>query len=78
LLIGLLGGDDDDSQELNWTVKQLLRCAQQANRNFIWHWMVPEAMDDLGWLIENGETLLPRAQSHYEQIILQGAAIVTG
>lgn len=76
LLIGLLGDEEDDSQELNWTVNQLIRCAQQTNRNFIWHWMGQGATDDLSWLTENGEMLLARKQSQDEQIILQGTAIV--
>jgi hypothetical protein len=59
-LIGLLGDEDDKSHELDWTVKQLMRCAQRADRNFIWHWMEKSAMDDSDWLADSVEELLAR------------------
>lgn len=71
LLIGLLGDEEDQSQELIWTVEQLMRCARKTNRDFTWHWMDREAMDDLGWLNENGEKMLARKRSWHEQIASQ-------
>jgi hypothetical protein len=60
LLIGLLGDEDGKWQELGWTVKQLIRCAQQADRHFIWHWMETSAMKDSDWLADSTEELLAR------------------
>ena len=60
LLVGLLGDEENKSKELDWTVKQLLRCAQQADRNFIWHWMGEGAMDGSDWLTDSVEELLAR------------------
>jgi len=60
LLIGLLGDEEEQSRELDWTVKQLIRCAQQVDRHFIWHWMEPSAMDDADWLTESVGELLSR------------------
>ena len=50
LFIGLLGDGRGQAVELDWTVKEFLRCARQMGRNFIWHWMDREAMvdDDIG------------------------------
>lgn len=53
LLIGLLGDDEEQSPELDWTVEQLMRCAQQADRHFIWHWMEEGAMSNSDWLTES-------------------------
>jgi hypothetical protein len=52
LLIGLLGDDEEKSRELDWTVEQLMRCARQADRHFIWHWMSAGAMENSDWLTE--------------------------
>jgi len=60
LLIGLLGDDENKSRELDWTVKQLIRCARQADRDFIWRWMEKSALDDSAWLAENVVNLLAR------------------
>ena len=53
LLIGLLGDDEEQSPELDWTVEQLMRCAQQGDRHFIWHWMAEGAMNNSDWLTES-------------------------
>ena len=58
LLIGLLGDEDDKSEELDWTARELIRCAQKANRKFIWHWMGHHAMDGTTWLAQAIEMLL--------------------
>src|SRR5271155_2418691 len=55
LLIGLLGDEENKMRELEWTVKQFIRCAQQTNRDFIWHWMGRDAMNDSDWLTEGVE-----------------------
>jgi hypothetical protein len=60
VLIALLGDEADQSRELDWTVKQLIRCAQQTDRNFIWHWMEKGAMDDSNWLTDSVEELFMR------------------
>lgn len=77
LLIGLLGGEENLAQELDWTVKQLIAGAQKSNRDFIWHWMGPEAVNDAGWLDESVGMLLARKWSQREQMLLrEGAAVV--
>ena len=60
LLIGLLGDEENIPKELDWTVKQLIRCAQQTDRSFIWHWMGEGAMDGSDWLTDGVEELLAR------------------
>ena len=60
LLIGLLGDEHNQSGELDWTVKQLLRQARRTDRDFIWHWMGAEAMTDDDWLVDCMEALLAR------------------
>lgn len=60
LLVGLLGDDENKSQELDWTVRQLIGCAQRSNRNFIWRWMEADALDDSGWLAGSVGELLSR------------------
>src|SRR5580692_7934349 len=37
LLIGLLGDGNNQAQELDWTAKELMRCAHKTNRKFIWN-----------------------------------------
>ena len=69
LLIGLLGDDENQALELDWTVKEMIRCAQKTNRDFIWHWMGEGAMDNLDWLNEDVELLLSRKRSLHEQMI---------
>lgn len=81
LLIGLLGDEEDKedkSRELAWTVEQLMRCARKTNRDFTWHWMHQEAMDDLDWLNENGEKMLARKRSWQEHTASQEMAVAIG
>ena len=63
LFIGLLGDEDGRAAELDWTVKQFLRCARQMDRDFIWHWMEPPILDDDEWLATSVETLMGRKMS---------------
>lgn len=60
LLLALLGDEEGESRELDWTVKQLIRCAQRTDRDFIWHWMEKDAMNSSDWLADNVEDLLAR------------------
>jgi hypothetical protein len=46
--------------ELDATVKPLIRCAQQTGRDFIWHWMGENKLNDSDWLVEDIENLLAR------------------
>ena len=75
LFIGLLGDGKGQAVELDWTVKQFLRCARQMNRDFIWHWMDRGAMADVDWLADSVEALLTRKQPERDVIFLQEAAI---
>ena len=61
--------------ELDWTVKQFLRCARQMDRDFIWHWMGRDAMADDDWLTDSVEALLTCKQPRGNVIFLQEAAI---
>jgi hypothetical protein len=74
LLIGLLGDEENKAQELDWTAKQLIRCAQKTNRKFIWHWMGNHDLDDSDWLRDSIEMLLARNQPAPEPIVLQANA----
>jgi hypothetical protein len=67
LLIGLLGDNDTKTGELDRTVKPLIRCAQQAGRDFIWHWMGETAMSDSDWLAENIKDLLARKLAMFDE-----------
>jgi hypothetical protein len=62
LLIGLLGDEEDQAEELDWTASQLIRCAQKTNRKFVWHWMGHHAADNPAWLAEGLQTLLAEKQ----------------
>ena len=62
MIIGLLGDENDRAGELDWTVKQFLRCAGALDRDFIWRWMEREAMDSDEWLADSVATLLARKQ----------------
>ena len=73
LLIGLLGDEDNKAQELDWTAKQLIRCAHQTNRKFIWHWMGHHDLDDADWLTESVEILVTSQQPAIEPAMLQEA-----
>jgi hypothetical protein len=74
LMIGLLGDEDHEAGELGWTVKQLIRCAQRMGRDFIWHWMGREAINDTTWLNESVEKYLSRKESWFNLNWLQAAA----
>jgi hypothetical protein len=74
VLIGLLGDEDDKTEELDWTAKQLIRCAKKLNRKFIWHWMGHHAMDDSDWLTESVDFLVGRKQAPAEQPVLEAVA----
>jgi|GEM_PF-1333305 hypothetical protein len=73
LLIGLLGDEDNQARELDWTAKQLIRCAHQTNRKFIWHWMGHHDMDDTDWLTESVEMLVTSNQPVLEPPMLPEA-----
>jgi hypothetical protein len=75
LFIGLLGDGKGQAMELDWTVKQFLRCARQMDRDFIWHWMDRDAMVDNEWLMDSVEALLIRKQPGRNVLFLQEAAI---
>jgi hypothetical protein len=60
LLIGLLGDDATRTEDLNWTVRPLIRCAQQIGREFFWQWMGDGAMNSAEWLAEDVKNLLDR------------------
>ncbi|MGA2178155.1 MAG: hypothetical protein ABSH15_01040 [Verrucomicrobiota bacterium] len=76
LFIGLLGDGRGEAEELDWTVKQFLRCARQMDRDFIWRWMDRDAMADVDyWLTDSVEALLTRKQPRRNVIFLQEAAI---
>ena len=71
LFIGLLGDEEQAAGELDWTVKQFLRCAQRMDRDFIWRWMENDAMADGDWLTDSVEALLTRKQPAYGAAFLQ-------
>ena len=75
LFIGLLGDENGQAGELDWTVKQFLRCAQQMDRDFIWHWMEPGVMDNNDWLAGSVETLMNRKQPGRDAVFLRETAI---
>jgi hypothetical protein len=75
LLVGLLGNEENKSQELSGTVKRLINCAQKTNRDFVWQWMGQDAPADCDWLTEGVERLLTRKQFPREQINLQETAV---
>lgn len=60
LLVGLLGDEETSAVNLNYVVKPLLHCAQQTDRNFIWHLMESGAMNDSDWLADGVNELLAR------------------
>jgi hypothetical protein len=77
LLIGLLGDEDQRPGELDWTVKQFLRCAQRLDQDFIWRWMEQGAMNDRDWLIDSVEALLTRKQSARAEAFFSEAVLGT-
>jgi hypothetical protein len=78
LLIGLLGDEEHEAGELGWTVKQFMRCAQSAGRDFIWHWMGQGAINDATWLDDNVEKFSSRKQSRFNMAWLQETAVSAG
>ena len=60
LLIGLLGDEETTTVDLDGVVKPLLHCAQQTDRNFIWHRMETGAMNGSDWLADSVNELLSR------------------
>lgn len=58
LIIGLLGSEQAKATELDWNVKQLIRCAKAMNSSFIWHWMGEDASADGDFLTEHIADLL--------------------
>ena len=75
LFIGLLGDENDRTGELDWTVKQFLRCAQRTDRDFIWRWMEPGAIVAGDWLADSVESLLTRKQPAHDAAFLQETVI---
>lgn len=73
LLIGLLGDEENKSQELDWTARQLIRCANKTNRKFIWHWTGNHIIDSSSWLIEGVETLLTPRKTAPQVMVFQEA-----
>jgi hypothetical protein len=67
LLIGLLGDEEHEAGELGWTVKGFLSCARKMGRDFIWHWMGQEALNDDTWLTDNVEKVLSRKRAQVVQ-----------
>ena len=70
LFIGLFGDETWQNRELDWTVKRMMKCAQTANRDFIWHWMEEPAAGEPEWLTSHIETYLARklaALDHHYQ-----------
>jgi hypothetical protein len=74
LLVGLFGDDEQMACELDWTVEQILGCAQRNDRDFIWCWMRQEALADGGWLADSVAVLLSRKQAVAEDALLQKTA----
>jgi hypothetical protein len=71
LFIGLLGDENHEAGELEWTVKQFIGCAQRMGMDFIWQWMGPEAINDTIWLTGNVKKFLSRKQSRFSMAWLQ-------
>ena len=78
LFIGLLGDEDHEAGELGWTVKQFIGCAQRMGRDFIWHWMGQEALNDITWLADNVKKFLAHKQSLAHMAWLQEATASAG
>jgi hypothetical protein len=75
LFIGLLGDGKGQAVELDWTVKQFLRCARWMERDFIWRWMEQGAINDCDWLADSVEMLLTRKRAAADGAFLQKAAV---
>jgi hypothetical protein len=78
LLIGLFGDENQQARELDWTVKHFMACAQNTNRDFIWHWMEETASGEPEWIVNHLETFLTRKLAaldhhHLEEIAMEFA-----
>ena len=73
LFIGLLGDETHEAGELGWTVKQFIGCARSMGRDFIWHWMGQEALNDITWLTDNVKKFPAHKQSLSNMAWLQEA-----
>ena len=69
LLIGLLGDEETTTMDLDGVVKPLLHCAQQTDRNFIWHLMENGAMSDSDWLADGVNELLSRKSTAQGEVV---------
>ncbi|MGA9776869.1 MAG: hypothetical protein WBS33_01220 [Verrucomicrobiia bacterium] len=78
LFIGLLGDEEHEAGELGWTVKQFIGCAQRMDRDFIWHWMGQEALNDITWLADNVKKFLAHKQLLSNMAWLQEVAASVG
>lgn len=67
LLIGLFGDETQLARELDWTVKQFMKCARTSGRDFIWHWMGEAAAGEPEWLASHLETFLARKLTAADQ-----------
>ena len=76
LLIGLLGDEEARGQELDWTAKQLIRCARENNRRFVWHWMGHHDGDVSEWLGESVEALVASRRPMDDAMITRNPASV--
>ena len=74
LLIGLFGDENQQSRELDWTVKRYLDCARRTHRDFIWHWMEEPLPGDPEWLASHIETHLARKLSALDPHGILGSA----
>ena len=76
LLIGVLGDEEEKAQELDWTAKKLIHCAQKTNRKFIWHWMQYHDGADSDWLADSVDALLAHKQSTHPPAMTPEPAMV--
>ena len=76
LLIGLLGDEEDKGQELDWTARELIQCARESNRKFIWHWMGHHEGEVSEWLSESVEGLLASRRPIQDPNVMSNAPAV--
>ncbi|HEX3628657.1 MAG TPA: hypothetical protein VH280_24875 [Verrucomicrobiae bacterium] len=76
LFIGLLGDEEDKGEELDWTVKQLVKRAQENNRKFVWHWIGHHDTDASEWLAAGVEGLLASKQAVPKPMLMPERATV--
>ena len=77
LLIGLLGDEDNESTELDWTARQLIRCAEKMHRKFLWNWVGYHDVDDAEWLAGGVEKLLALKQSARTELVFETTTVVS-